>query len=78
MPNIKENINLKPYNSLAIAAQARYFTTIRNLSDIKHLRQHPFWQDTQKFILGTGSNLLFKNDFPGLILHVALRGIPHY
>ena len=73
MPKFKENISLKSYNTFGIEAQTKYFFKVTNTNDLKEIiaenRNLPFR------ILGGGSNVLFTEDFDGLTLLIANKGI---
>ncbi|PKQ69934.1 UDP-N-acetylmuramate dehydrogenase [Raineya orbicola] len=72
--NILENVSLKSYNTFAIDVKARYFVEcwhIHEICDAVH------WQKTNNLpllILGGGSNVLFTQDFEGIVLKVSLLG----
>ena len=69
---ILKNHNLKPYTSFGIDAIAEQFVTVTDLDELKQALSQPL---VPKFILGGGSNVLFCDDFSGLVIQVALRGI---
>lgn len=72
---IHENISLKPYNTFAIDAKARYFATIGTVSALHAVLTNPHWQTLPMLILGGGSNILFTQDFQGLVIHNQIMGI---
>ncbi len=72
--NIAENVSLKPYNTFGVASIARYFTVINNLDDVSELVAWRKQNELPCLIVGGGSNLLFKNDYLGLVAHINLRG----
>src|ERR1700690_4189153 len=59
---MESNISLKPYNSLQVEVQAKYFTAVHASSDLGDFSQMPV------FVLGGGCNTLFTKDWPGLVL----------
>ena len=73
---IQDNIDLKPFNTFGLAANSRYFATLCDQSEIEAVgrwqQAHP---DLPLLFLGGGSNVLFVNDFPGLVVHVQLQGL---
>lgn len=69
---ILKNHNLKPYTSFGIDALTQQFVTVTNLDELKQALSLPL---TPKFILGGGSNVLFCENFSGLVIQIALRGI---
>ena len=70
---IQENISLKPYNTFGIDAMARYFATFSNEDELAELLTDDSIDQT--LILGGGSNILFTNDFDGLVLKNEMKGI---
>ena len=75
---IQENISLKPYNTFAIDAKARYFTAFSSVEELEELLETT--NDKQKtindkLILGGGSNILFTKNFDGFVLKNELKGI---
>lgn len=70
---IQEDINLAPFNTLQVAAEAKHFISVQSEDElIKFLSSsHNF---SSVFVLGGGSNVLFINDYKGLVLHVAIKG----
>ncbi len=72
---IKSNVSLKPFNTFGVSATTKYFTRIEKIADLQTLLKNPIYQQTQKLILGGGSNVLFTQDFEGLLLYNNLKGI---
>jgi UDP-N-acetylmuramate dehydrogenase len=75
MIKIEENINLKPYNTFGIEANARYFSKISTEEELEELLSSEVYKNERHLILGGGSNILFTKDFDGLIIKVDLQGI---
>lgn len=72
---IHENYSLKKLNTFGINASARYFTEVSSVDEIQEILSQKAFNDTQKLILGGGSNLLFTKDFDGIVLKNNLQGI---
>jgi UDP-N-acetylmuramate dehydrogenase len=72
---IQENFSLKKLNTFGIDAQARYFATFSDTEQLTELLSHRAFAETQKLILGGGSNLLFTQNVNGLVLKNNLKGI---
>jgi UDP-N-acetylmuramate dehydrogenase len=71
-----EDVPLAPYTTFQIGGPARWFAEAASEDDIA--AGVAFARDRQLplFVLGGGSNLLVSDaGFPGLVLHIALRGI---
>lgn len=69
---IQENISLKNYNTFAIDVNAKYFTEINNEIDIINLI--PNLHNQPYIFLGSGSNVLFTQDFDGLVIINNIKG----
>lgn len=70
MLDIKQNISLKDLNTFHIDQSARYFVEIDNISDMHQILDSEIYHQNEHFILWWGANVLFKSDFPGLIIKV--------
>lgn len=71
-----KNISLKKYNNFQIKAKARYFFEFNNIKDLKQALLKAKQNNLKIFILGGGTNILFKNDFfDGLILKPNIKFI---
>jgi UDP-N-acetylmuramate dehydrogenase len=71
--NIREHYSLRHLNTFGLEAKARYFCTLATLGGLRTVwqwqQQHP---DLPVLFLGGGSNMLFVEDFPGLVVHIKL------
>lgn len=72
---IQENISLKPYNTFGIDVKARFFTEIFTENELVDLRDHPVFNTNKLLVLGGGSNVLFTEDYTGLVLKVSIPDI---
>ncbi len=73
MERIRENFDLQMYNTFGVAARARYFLPLTAEEDLPLL---PGLLKNQKhLILGGGSNVLFRKDFEGTVIHPVMKGI---
>lgn len=75
MMNIQENFSLKALNTFGIDAKARYFSEFHSKDELIHLLMEPLSKQSDKMILGGGSNILFTKDFEGLVLKNSIKGI---
>jgi UDP-N-acetylmuramate dehydrogenase len=72
--NLREHVDLQACNTLALPARARYFlraTAALELADAiawARARQLPL------LVLGGGSNVVLRGDWPGLVLQIAIEG----
>ena len=72
---IQQNVSLQPYNTLALPAIARYYTTVVSLDDIQKALAYSQKKQLPFYVLGGGSNTVFAGDYYGVIIHIAMRGI---
>ena len=73
---LKENKSLAPFTTFGIGGPARWFVEAQSEADVAEAAQWARERELPLFVLGGGSNLLVADSgFPGLVLHVALRGI---
>jgi UDP-N-acetylmuramate dehydrogenase len=73
---IRENVPLAPFTTFGIGGPARWFAEAASEGEILHSVAWARERDLPLFVLGGGSNLLISDaGFPGLVLHVALKGI---
>ncbi|MCY1633738.1 UDP-N-acetylmuramate dehydrogenase [Marinifilum sp. D737] len=75
MAQLLENYSLKKHNTFGIEAKAKYFFEFETEEEIQDFLKKNDIVDTQYIILGGGSNLLFTEDFDGLVLHPNITGI---
>ena len=69
---INNDISLKAMNTFGIDASAKRFTIIRDEKDIKTVLDAN--EHDSIFILGGGSNILFTQDFDGLVIKNEIQG----
>lgn len=72
---IQKQVDLRPYNSFGVSQRAAYFADIQDPADLKEAREYAASKRLAVLVLGQGSNTLFINDFPGLILYMNIQGI---
>ena len=75
MAVLHENYSLKPYNTFGIEAKAKYFFQFDTLDEIQSFLDDNTLDNVNYLILGGGSNILFTDDYDGLILHPNIKGI---
>lgn len=75
MYQLQENISLKPYNTFGIDVKALLFTEIFDKADLKELSKTTAFVEKKLLVLGGGSNMLFTEDFDGLVIKISIPGI---
>lgn len=71
---IFENFSLKAFHTFGVEAKADFFVEISKLEDLELLNTKINLKETPFLILGEGSNILFINDFKGIVLKINLKG----
>lgn len=74
-PTLQRNFSLRSHNSFGIDAKAAAYFCAGSLDDLQAIRRDETWMQGPRLILGGGSNILFTQDFPGLVLHMGNQGI---
>jgi UDP-N-acetylmuramate dehydrogenase len=66
---------LEPLNTLGIRVSAAYYAEVFSNENFLELISDQQWKDKKKLILGGGSNILFTDNFNGLVIKNNLKGI---
>ncbi|MFM6954032.1 MAG: UDP-N-acetylmuramate dehydrogenase [Sphingobacteriaceae bacterium] len=72
---IQENYSLKAHNTFGVEVTARWFVAIEQECDLVDLFAQEWIKPLPKLVLGGGSNMLFTQDFNGLVIWMANKGI---
>ncbi len=72
---IISNISLKPFNTFKIEAKASHFIELKYENQMNQLIDYIYKTKHNVFSLGGGSNILFVNDFDGLVISNNLKGM---
>ena len=76
MPSsLEEHVSLRPYNTFGLDVRARYFARFASVEELRQLLARPEVQAADKLILGGGSNVLFTQDFDGVVLKNEIKGL---
>lgn len=75
MLQIQENISLKPYNSFGIDVKAGYFAEVFSEADLAGLFKSSIVKSQKLLVIGGGSNVLFTEDYDGLVVKISIKGI---
>ncbi len=73
--NIQENYSLKTYNTFGVDVTAKYFAEVKSLDQLTQILRNTSVQKFKMLFLGGGSNILFTQDFDGVVLQLNLKGI---
>lgn len=72
---VERNVPLQAHNTFGISAKALQLVRVQSESDIHDLIADPQWRDTQKFVLGGGSDIVLTGDVKAIVLKVELKGM---
>ncbi|WP_101759587.1 UDP-N-acetylmuramate dehydrogenase [Oceanicoccus sp. KOV_DT_Chl] len=75
MKALQQQVSLQPYNTLAIAVNARYFVELDKAEALPEYLAFAEQQQLPVLVLGGGSNIVLRQDFPGLVIKISLHGI---
>lgn len=73
---LRENVLLKPYTTLEVGGQSRYFVEAKDEETVFEAVAWAKKENLPLFILGGGSNLVIADEgFSGLVLHINTQGV---
>jgi UDP-N-acetylmuramate dehydrogenase len=71
---LQDDVSLVALNSFGVEARARWYVHVRELAHLQALREDDRVHGQPWLILGGGSNVLFVEDFPGVVAHIDIPG----
>ncbi len=72
---IQENVNLKNFNTFHTSTHTKYFCEVTSIDDMLEALNFCQQKKIPFIIIGQGSNILFKQDYIGLIIELNIKGI---
>ncbi|QKX18210.1 UDP-N-acetylmuramate dehydrogenase [Microbulbifer sp. YPW1] len=72
---IQSDVDLQPFNTMTIAARARYFCAATTLDELREALEFARTKQLPILPLGGGSNIVLTGDFPGIAVHVGMHGL---
>jgi UDP-N-acetylmuramate dehydrogenase len=73
---VQQDVPLAPLSTLGVGGAARHYVRVEADDDVGAAVEWARARDLPLFVLGGGSNLVLCDDgFPGLVLHMGLRGV---
>ena len=73
--DIQKNKDLIDFNRFGIKATADYYVEVTSEHEIEAALDFVYAEKVPYLILGGGSNILFVNNFHGMIIHIKNKGI---
>lgn len=77
MPLLQNNVSLKAFNTFGIDVNAKFFAEIKSEADLATLFANPIVKNEKLLVLGGGSNMLFTQNFDGLVIKISIPGITY-
>ena len=71
----QKHVSLKNLNTFGVNAFCDQFIQINSTEELRSILNEPYYKKAKKLVLGGGSNVLFTNDYNGIILKNDVRGI---
>ncbi len=72
---IHENCSIKKLNTFGVDVSVRYLAELDSAIEFTEFLSTKLFADMPRMILGGGSNVLFLDDFPGVIIRNNIRGV---
>lgn len=72
---IEQNYSLESHNSFHLPVKTRWFMEYDTEEELSRILHDEYFQECLSLHIGRGSNLLFINDYNGVILHSNIKGI---
>lgn len=76
--DFKKNYDISHLTTFGIPAKAQLFAEYTSAEELLKISRTPEFIDNEVLHIGGGSNLLFVDDFKGLVLHSKIEGIVDY
>ncbi len=75
MLQIEELYSLKSLNTFGLDVTSDYFVNIRTPNEVKEFVKNPHFKHVPLLVLGSGSNILFTDNFRGVVIKPDITGI---
>lgn len=72
---IEQNYSLEKHNTFHLPVKTRWFMEYDTEEELGRILRDEYFQECLSLHIGSGSNLLFVNDFNGIIFHSRIQGI---
>lgn len=74
MPLFLPHFNLQKFNTLAVPAVAQHFVSVKTDDELLEALVFARTEKLPLLLLGGGSNIVLRDDFPGLVIHIKSQG----
>ena len=72
---IEQNYSLEKHNTFHLPVRTRWFMEYDSEEELGRILRDEYFQECLSLHIGSGSNLLFINDYNGIIVHSRIKGI---
>lgn len=72
---IEENFSLEQYNTFRLPVRTRWFMEYDTEEELQKILSDEYFRENTSLHIGGGSNLLFLNDYSGIVVHSGIRGM---
>lgn len=73
--SIQYDCSLRNHNTFGVNAQAYAFVEVTSPAILALIRSDSILSALPRLVLGGGSNIVLTQDFPGLVMHMVMKGI---
>jgi UDP-N-acetylmuramate dehydrogenase len=74
VPLFLPHFNLQKFNTLAVPAMAQHFVSVKTDDELREALAFARTEKLPLLLLGGGSNIVLRDDFPGLVIHIKSQG----
>ena len=71
---IEQNYSLEKHNTFHLPVKTRWFMEYETEEELQRILHDEYFQECLSLHIGGGSNLLFINDYNGIIIHLPNQG----
>lgn len=75
MIHVVQNQHLKALNTFGLDTKATHYSRPENVESLCEILEDDSYSQMPLLVLGEGSNILFRNDFEGLVIQPGMKGI---
>lgn len=72
---IEQDYGLEKHNTFHLPVKTQYFVEYQTEQELQTILSDEYFQECRILHIGSGSNLLFFDNFAGIVLHSAIKGI---
>jgi len=72
---MQHNVSLRHLNTFGLESRAQSFEEVKSVDELSSILKDSSLKETQKFILGGGSNILLTKDIDALVIKISINGI---